>query len=124
MDQSTLVAGGQALVRELAKIGFPPRVAMWVHFAETDTWKLWIVPAAPITDMRQFYRQVAEIVTKHRADLGGIDASDTEMIPETHPAMKGLRRFLRASGLTSVHFPGNRFNGYYLPDGIILRSAL
>jgi hypothetical protein len=46
MDQNTLVSSGHALVSELDKAGFRPRLAMWVHNTDTDTWKLWIVPPA------------------------------------------------------------------------------
>jgi hypothetical protein len=68
--------------------------------------------------------RLAEIITKNRSELGGIDASDTEMVLDSHPAMKGLKNFIRAPGLGSIHFSGNRFNGFYLPDGIILRVDL
>ena len=124
MDQNTLVSGGHALVTELDKAGFRPRVAMWVHNTDTDTWKLWIVPPAGFTDKHDFYRRISMIVAKNRAALGGIDASDTEMVLDTHPAVKGLKSFLKAPGLGSVHFSGNRFNNFYLPDGIILRVDL
>ena len=104
--------------------GFGPRLAMWVHNTDTDTWKLWLVPPAGKEDKADFYRQIAQIVSKHRTELGSIDASDTEMVLDTHPAVQGLGKFMRMPGLGSAHFSGNRFNGYYLPDGIILRSNL
>jgi hypothetical protein len=97
---------------------------MWVHNTDTDTWKLWIVPSAGVKDKHEFYRRIAEIVSKNRAALGDIDASDTEMVLDTHPAMRGIGRFLGIRGLGSAYFLGNMFNGYYLPDGIILRSDL
>jgi hypothetical protein len=124
MDQNILVTSGHALVRALDKAGIPPRAALWVHNTETDTWKLWLVPPHGMTDKRDFYRRLAEIITKNRSELGGIDASDTEMVLDSHPAMKGLKNFIRAPGLGSIHFSGNRFNGFYLPDGIILRVDL
>ncbi|HTW35467.1 MAG TPA: hypothetical protein VMD53_12690 [Rhizomicrobium sp.] len=122
MDQNTLVSGGQALVKAMDETGFHPRIAMWVHNTDVDTWKLWLVPPAGHADKSDFYRRIAEIVTKHRTELSGIDASDTEMVPATHPAMQGISKFIRAPGLLNIHFAGNRFNGFYLPEGIILRS--
>jgi hypothetical protein len=122
MDQSTLVSSGHALVKAMDDAGFRPRLAMWVHNTETDTWKLWLVPARGKIDKADFYRRIAQIVSKQRAELGGIDASDTEMILDSHPAIAGLSRFIRAPGLNSINFAGNRFNGYYLPEGIILRA--
>lgn len=123
MDQNTLVTGGQALVRAMDESGFHPRIAMWVHNTDIDTWKLWLVPPKGHKDKADFYRRIAEIVTKHRNELSGIDASDTEMVPDTHPAMQGISKFIHAPQLTTIHFSGNRFNGFYLPEGIILRSG-
>lgn len=124
MDQNLLVSGGHALVTALDAIGVTPRLAMWVHATDTDTWKLWIVPPAELTDKREFYRQVSEVVTMNRDALGGLDASDTEMVLDSHPAVQGLKVFMHMPGLGSVHFSGNRFNDFYLPDGIILRIDL
>ncbi|HJW40899.1 MAG TPA: hypothetical protein VJ476_06695 [Rhizomicrobium sp.] len=124
MDQNTLVSSGHALVKELDTAGFAPRIAMWVHNTDTDSWKLWIVPPKGHKDKSDFYRRISTAVSKHRSDLGGIDASDTEMILDSHPAMAGLGRLLKLPGLGAARFLGNRFNGYYLPDGIILRSNL
>jgi hypothetical protein len=126
MDQNVLVSSGQALIKALDNAGLQVRVAMWVHNTDADTWKLWIVPPAKFEqkDKLAFYRQISEIVSKNRTVLGGIDASDTEMVLDSHPAMKGLGRFLKMPGLGNAYFSGNRFNGFYLPDGIILRSDL
>ncbi len=124
MDQSTLVSSGHALISAMDAAGFGPRLAMWVHSTDTDTWKLWLVPPTGKKDQAEFYRNIVQIVSKHRPQLGDIDASDTEMVLETHPAVRGLSKFIRLPGLGSAHFSGNRFNGYYLPDGIILRCDL
>ncbi len=124
MDQNTLVSAGHALVKALDAIGLNPRLAMWVHATDTDTWKLWIVPPVGLTDKQEFYRRVSEVVSKNRAAFGGIDASDTEMVLDSHPAMRGLRGFISMAGLGSTYFSGNRFDDFYLPDGIILRVDL
>ena len=124
MDQNTLVSSGHALVKAMEAAGFRPRVAMWVHNTDIDTWKLWLVPPAGHKDKADFYRRIAQIVSKHRAELGGIDASDTEMVLDSHPAMQGLGRFMKSPGLGNIRFSGNRFNGFYLPDGIILSVDL
>ena len=89
MDQNTLVSAGHALVKALDAVGLNPRLAMWVHATDTDTWKLWIVPPVSLNDKQEFYRRVSEVVTKNRADLGGIDASDTEMVLDSHAAVRG-----------------------------------
>jgi hypothetical protein len=124
MDQSTLVTSGQALVRALDDAGFAPRFAMWVHNTEIDAWKLWIVPPRRLTNKHEFYQRIARIISDNRAALGGLDVGDTEMILDSHPAAQGMRKFLKMPGLVSVRFSGNVFDGYYLPDGIVLRSDL
>ena len=124
MDQSVLVSSGQSLVRAMDHSGLSPRIAMWVHNSDTDTWKLWLVPPPGLDDKREFYRRVAEVISKNREQLQGIDVSDTEMVLDSHPAMRGLCRLFRSPGLGVISFYGNRFNGFYLPDGIILRSDL
>ncbi len=124
MDQNLLVNSGHALVKQMDSAGFSPRLAMWVHNSDTQTWKLWLVPPTDLTDKRAFYRRLSEVISKNRDKVSGIDASDTEMVNDTHPAVKGLKRFIKAPGLSSIHFSGNVFDGFYLPDGIILRSNL
>lgn len=124
MDQEILVTSGHALVKALDNDGLSPRIAMWVHNVDTDTWKLWIVPPKDMNDKREFYRRISEVISRNYDSIGGIDASNAEMIADNHPAMKGLSGFIKCKGLGSICFTGNRFNGFYLPDGIILRSDL
>ena len=124
MDQNTLVSAGHLLVKALDETDLKPRLAMWVHATDTDIWRLLIVPPVGLTNKRKFYRCVSEVVTKNRDNLGGIDAGDTEMVPDSHPAMEGLRGFIKMAGLGNIYFSGNKFNDYYLPDGIILRNVL
>lgn len=124
MDQAALVASGQALVKELDKTGYAPRLAMWVHSTDFDTWKLWLVPPVGKSDKADFYRRIAQIISSNRNTFGGLDVGDTEMILDSHRAINGLKRFMRMPGLGSVHVAGSTLNGFYLPEGIILRSAL
>lgn len=121
MDQNLLVRNGHVLISALDEAEIPPRAALWVHTLDTDTWRLWIVPPASVQDKREFYRRVAEIVTRRRVELGGLDASDTEMVLDTHPAIRGLRKVLKIPGLGSTVLSGTTFNGFYLPEALILR---
>lgn len=124
MDKNTLVSSGHALIRALEAEGAKPRLAMWVHKSDMGTWKLWLVPPRNIHDKRDFYRRVSRAISKNRQEMGGIDASDTEMVEDSHPAVRGMSRFLRMEQLGSASFSGNTFNGFYLPDGIVLLSNL
>jgi hypothetical protein len=124
MDKSTLVKAGHLIVTALDDLKTPPRAAMWVNKSDIDAWKLWLVPHGSMKDTREFYRRIAEIVTKHRAQMGGIDASDAEMVAADHPLMKAMSRIIRMEGLGDAQFSNSVFNGYYLPDGVVLRMNL
>jgi hypothetical protein len=124
MDQSALVTMGHALIKQLDEVGLPPQIAMWVHSPDTDTWKLWVVPPTTMRDKQEFYRKIAKIITEHRDELGNLSAADVEMMSLTHPAMAGIGQMMRVEGSSCINFAGNRFNGFYLPGGLILRSVV
>jgi len=123
MDQTLLVTLGQRLIGLLDKTAAKPRAAMWVHYPDSDTWKLWIVPDEGIRDKREFYLIVADTLSRNR-ELEGLDVSATEFVREDHPAMRGTQKILRMPGLGSAYFTANSLNGYYLPDGIVLRMDI
>lgn len=123
MDQTVLVAAAQELTRRLDATKVKPRAVMWVHETETDTWRLWIVPDQAISDKREFYRIVAEAITQNET-LQGLDVGSTEFVSESHPAIRGMGAFLKMPGIGSASFSGNRFNHFYLPDGIVIRMDL
>lgn len=124
MDKGALVEEGATLVRLLDESKLKPRAAMWVYNSETDTWKLWIVPAAEVKDKLEFYLLLSEVISKHREELPSFDISSVEFKADTHPAVRGLGTMLRMEGLGSAHLSNNRFNGFLLPDGIVLRMAV
>jgi hypothetical protein len=124
MDQNALVSSGHSLIRAMDTARFGPRLAMWVHDTDEDLWKLWLVPPEGHEDKADFYRRLATIIHDDEAELGGLSISDTKMIPDSHPAMQGLGKYIRTPDLDSVRFPGNNFDGYFLPEGIVLRSNL
>jgi len=124
MDQGELVRSGHIIVRGMDDAGIPPQLAMWVRSNDADIWKLWIVPPAALKDKQEFYRRASEIIASHRTELGDITISDLEMQSASHPAVQGLSFAFRFEGLGSARFTGNIFNGFYLPDGIVLRSAV
>ncbi|WP_156330230.1 hypothetical protein [Bosea vaviloviae] len=121
MDKSLLVKSGHALVDLLEANGVRPSAAMWVRGADIDAWRLWIVPPENFQDKRDFYRRVSEIVSNNPDRFQGFDASYVEMVSSGHPAVSALRRMFRVEGQGDVSIQSNMLNGFYLPDGIILR---
>lgn len=124
MDTESLVSDGTKLVKLLDKSKVKPRAAMWVSNSETDTWRLWIVPAVEVKDKLEFYRILSDIISKNRDAFPSFDISSVEYKKDDHPAVKGLNTFIRMEGLGSAHLSNNRFNGFFLPDGIVLRMAV
>ncbi|WP_155992219.1 hypothetical protein [Fodinicurvata fenggangensis] len=123
MDKEFLVKCGHAFVRLLDETEIRPRGALWVHNPDNDIWRLWIVGQRGLKE-QEFYRIVAETITKNRTDLAGLDISSVELVDETHPAIKGLKGFMQMENLGSAHISNNTMNGFFMPDGIILRMAL
>lgn len=124
MDKSALVDDGSKLVRWLDKSKLKPRAAMWVYNSETDSWKLWIVPSSSVKDKREFYLELSNIISAHRDEIPSFDISSVEFKADSHPAVKGLSAMLRMEELGSAHLSNNRYNGFSLPDGIVLRMAV
>ena len=124
MDTAVLVSQAQALALRLDQTKIKPRAVMWVHQPDTGTWRLWITPDPSVSDKREFYRVVAETISRHPQELAGLDVGTTEYISAEHPAIKGMGRFINMPGIGSAQFTGNRFNGFFLPDGIVIRMDL
>jgi hypothetical protein len=124
MDTDILVKEGQRLLNYLDEGKTKPRGAMWVYSSDSDTWKLWIVPAQEVTDKLEFYRLVAQTMTRHRTELPSLDVGLVEFKRSDDPAVHGLGRLLHMEGTGAATIANNSFNGYLLPDGVVLRMAV
>lgn len=124
MDQSLLVRSGHALIDLLEANGITPSAAMWVKGSDVDIWKFWVVLHDGNIDKRDFYRRVSELISKNSINFQDIDASYIELIPSNHPAVQALSKMFRISGKSDIHVQSNMLNGFYLPDGIILRMDI
>lgn len=122
MDQYVLVEAGKNLVEALERNGVSLKAAVWVHLAEDQDWRLWLVPSAAV-ERRAFYRRVAEGIAAGEAEYHGLSASDTEMVGDDHPAIVALRTRSQVNGRTPTRFTTTLLNGFYLPEGIVLRMA-
>lgn len=123
MDKDVLVAEAQSLIRWLDETRAKPRVAMWVYSSETDSWRLWIVPAEKI-EKSDFFLILSDVISKHRAEIPGFDIGMIDFKRADHPAVKGLEKFVRMDGIGNVRMSQNYFNGFLLPEGIVLRAAV
>jgi hypothetical protein len=124
MDRELLVVSGQKLVRLLDKTELAPIFAMWVANSERESWKLWIVPPAGQQDKKLFYGTVSRLISGNIADLNGLEISDVELMDSKNPAVSAISSAIHVPDLGASRFGNNYFNGFYMPDGIILRSNL
>ncbi len=123
MDQNVLVNEGAKLIGWLDETIVKPRAAVWVYNSEVDSWKLWIVPAGNVSKS-EFFLKLSEVISAHRNELPGFDISEVEFKSDSHPAIDGLRGMFRLEGIGSAHLSNNRFNGFFLPDGILMRMVI
>jgi|HubBroStandDraft_1064217.scaffolds.fasta_scaffold01999_3 hypothetical protein len=124
MDQGALVKAGQLLLSKLDATGSPPRVALWVHDSDPDRWSLWVVPKSPAPGPTDFYKQVLQIIDKDRSAFEGLDASDVKVVSESNPTVRALGTFMHVPGTGDIRLHNVRMSDVFLPDGIVLRSAL
>jgi hypothetical protein len=72
----------------------------------------------------EFFRILSEVISAHRSEIPGFDIGLVEFKPATHPAVSALGKLIHLEGLGSASFANNTFNGFLLPDGIVLRMAI
>jgi len=123
MDPAVLVGAGHKLIDVLSAEHMPPRAAVLVYSPDADVWKLWIVPPPEISNELEFYKRAVVAISKHRDEVGGLDAADIRLVSEDHPVIKGLRPMYRVTGHNEVRVSSIMLNGYYLPDGVILHMT-
>jgi hypothetical protein len=124
MDKETLVSVGRRIVTELDKTELRPRFAMWVQNSEFMTWKLWLLPGRDVTKSEDIYRDYFRKLASVLEDSDGIDTSMVQLVKSDDPAVRAIATAFHVPGLSDVHLGNNLFNGYYMLDGILLRSDL
>lgn len=122
MDQEVLVSEAQALTKALDNTKVLPKAVMITLSSETGNWKIWVVPENDDINKQEFYRIIAEQISK--IGLDNVEVGSVELRASTNPAILGLSKFLRMEGVGSAHLSNNTFNGILLPDGIVIRMAV
>lgn len=122
MDQELLVKEAQALTKCLDQTKVAPRAVMLVVSAETGNWRLWIVPKDDGIDKQEFYRIVAEEISKN--EVAQIDVGAVELKKSTNPAVQGLGQMIKSPGISSMYMNNNIVNGVLIPDGVLIRIDL
>jgi hypothetical protein len=122
VDQELLVRQAQALTGSLDGTKVGPKAVMLVISQETGNWRLWIVPTDESINKQEFYRIVAETISK--TGISDIDVGSVELAKSDNPAMQGMGKMIRADGIGSMYMSNNTYNGVLLPDGVVIRMAL
>lgn len=114
-----MVTDGRALVDALDHGGLPVSAAVWVHDDAYDAWKLWIAPREDV-EIEDFYLKVAQTISDCRGRFADLEVSDTKLVPQDHPAIRGLKEYADVTGKKSFRLTYNMLNGFYLADGIVV----
>ena len=98
MDQSLLVKVGQNLLTYLDREGVEVDAAVWIFDPEAQ-WRLWLAPKTYVS-RHAFYLQLAQVLSKHRPQIGDIRIADVQVLEPDNPLIAELRRF------NSLNCPG------------------
>jgi len=131
MGEKALVEGkindAIALIKKLDETGPSPTFAAWYYYDDADEWRLLIAAPAldPLLQKREAvaYRKVIEALTSVSPSALGI--SDLKVLNSKSPLPQALRFVIR-SGLQDIaqtHFANCTFNGIFIKEVLILRSA-
>lgn len=131
MGEKALVEGQVAdaiqLVQKLDAEGNPPALAAWYYYDDADEWRLLV--AGPTFDAllpKQepiAYKKLVEAMAG--LNLSSLTISDLKLVNTKAPLPQALR-FLIGTGPTGIsraHFTNTTFNGIFMKEMIILRSA-
>ncbi len=122
MDQSLLVNVGQNLLTYLDREGVEVDAAVWIFDPEAQ-WRLWLAPRAYV-DRRSFYMTLAQVLSKHRLQIGDLDIADVQVLEPGNPLIGELRRFHSPTGSTfPILLTSARLGGQYLPEGICVGAV-
>lgn len=121
MDQSVLVKVGQNLLTYLDREGAEVDTAVWIFSPEAQ-WRLWVAPKTYV-DRHSFYLTLAQVLSKHRRDIGDLEISDVQVMEPGDPLIGELKKFRHSAAPFPIWLTSVRLGGYYLPEGIILKAA-
>ena len=122
MDNDLQVNRAQVLTRYLDATKTKPKAVMLVVSQETGNWRLWIVPEDESINKQEFYRIVAETISKN--EIADIDVGSVELAKSDNPAMQGMGMMMRVDGIGSIQVSNNTYDGILLPDGVVIRMNL
>ncbi len=121
MDKELLVKSGSKLVELLDDTKAKSKFAMWVLHSDSGAWKLWLVPENESLDVREFYGAVSRTMVSRNSEIHGLDIGSVELADSKNPVVQQLASTFNFVG-GEIHLSNNSYNGFYLPEGILLRS--
>lgn len=123
MDTTALVKEAHKLIQLMDSSGFSPQGAVLVNSSETGSWRLWIIPPNELVDKKLFYGKISSIIVDNQSEFSAIDAGDVDQILADHPAIGGISQMFKITGFSEIHVSGSTFNGFYIPEMIVLRMS-
>lgn len=81
-----------------------------------------MVPPSGVADKRAFYLRVACVQASH-TDVQTPDSGELQFVEAGHRAIVGLGKFIRIRD-GAIPMRANMFDGFFLPDCVVLRMDL
>jgi hypothetical protein len=112
----TDIEAGRAFVELLDRIGIIVKGAFWLYAGDADRWRLVIATDKAKAGSRELYLEA--IKAGARIDLTSVDFQS----PDT-PLFKAISEMIHVEGLGQIRMSQNAFNGVYVQDALVYRTA-
>jgi hypothetical protein len=93
--------------------------ALWVRDNPDEPWRLWLAPKT-FTSPHDFFRALANVLTKYRAQTGYFEISNVRPIEPNSPFLAELKRYGRVRPDRPVSLLADYIGGYYIKEGLLL----
>ncbi len=126
MDQELLVKETSRLIELMDTASIPPKGVLLVRDLGSGNWRIWIVPPSQFQKKRKrdFNAEVTFLLLRNQSEFSALTNSIIDLRFPEYPAIKILGKICRAEGITRIEFTACIFNGFSLPDSIILRMVI
>lgn len=131
MGEKALVEGlideAIALVQKMDETATPLTFAAWYYYDDADEWRLLIAAKALDTLLPKqeavAYRKVIDALSG--LSPASLSVSDLKLVATSYPLLQAMRFLVGTGpqGTARVHFKDCMFNGIFIKEVVILRSA-
>lgn len=118
----------RSLVEVLDKSDLKPELVAWYYYDDLDDWRL-VLAGVNVDNYLSgkeaiAYKKIAEIIRDN--DLSKIELADIKFVRRDNPLIKALGFLVRTTDdeFSCTGFSATTFNGVFIKEVILLRSAM